>query len=281
MGTTSDKKWALEVAGVAPSPVLLRLLRSAFASRSEWLKEVAYRQVARLGEIPDYIATAICQALVDMTLHGQLSHERHATYAHLSRLDKAPHFLSVMRLLLWAPFIDLGAHFALLLPLLVVPSKGSVVFQLAWTSCFLAFSYSGLWWIGRESLILFGRSLYGALLLAMIFNVRLLSLMALTIPFAVLPSLLIFLVYVESWALFALLSSRARRFTHPLWWPMLPIVFVLVAIRNARSLLVALSAILRQTWRDLAFEITLGAVIVLIGRWDTAGACSTLYYYLY
>jgi len=55
-GTLSDKKWGLEVAGIVPSPFLLGLLRSAFASKSQWLKEVAYRQVARLGEIPADIA---------------------------------------------------------------------------------------------------------------------------------------------------------------------------------------------------------------------------------
>src|SRR3989304_9290397 len=51
-GTLSDRKWALEVVGIVPEPILLRLLQKAFASPSQWLKEVAYRQGGRLPTAP-------------------------------------------------------------------------------------------------------------------------------------------------------------------------------------------------------------------------------------
>jgi hypothetical protein len=58
-GTLSDKKWALEVAGIAPEPILTYLLTEAFSSKSQWLREVAYRQVARLSTISLNIAQGI------------------------------------------------------------------------------------------------------------------------------------------------------------------------------------------------------------------------------
>jgi hypothetical protein len=65
-GTLFDQKLGLEIAGTTPPAVLLWLLRRAFASRSQWLREVAYRQVARLGEIPTDIARGIRLALLDL-----------------------------------------------------------------------------------------------------------------------------------------------------------------------------------------------------------------------
>ncbi|HEX5375412.1 MAG TPA: NACHT domain-containing protein, partial [Solirubrobacterales bacterium] len=48
-GTITDRKWALEVVGTAPVEDMTSLLLDAFHGPSEWLREVAYRQVARLA----------------------------------------------------------------------------------------------------------------------------------------------------------------------------------------------------------------------------------------
>ena len=51
-GSRLDGKWALDVAGSAPPDELLNMLRRAFESRSQWLKNAAYGQVARLAALP-------------------------------------------------------------------------------------------------------------------------------------------------------------------------------------------------------------------------------------
>jgi NACHT domain len=113
MGNLSDKKSALEISGTAPEPILAHLLRSAFSSKSQWLREVAYRQVARLSAIPSDIARGIRDAIVELASNGRLHREKYATRAHLSRINQSRDFLSVMELLLWLPSLDLGLYIIL------------------------------------------------------------------------------------------------------------------------------------------------------------------------
>ena len=111
-GTLADQKSSLEVAGITSQPVLLWLLRRAFASDSQWLKEVAFRQVARLGKIPDDLAAAIRKSLIRLFHQKRLSKEYLATHAHLSRLDDSSRFIDSLRLLRWIPTIDIGLFVA-------------------------------------------------------------------------------------------------------------------------------------------------------------------------
>lgn len=270
LGTISDKKWALEAAGVVPSPVLLWLLRNAFNSGSAWLGEVAYRQVARLTEIPEYIAARIRQTLIEMALSGRLRHERHATHAHLSRLDKARHFLSVLQLLRWAPFIDLCIHVAVSITFLTIYAKGSIIFQ--WVSAlgFFVFSYFGFWWITRGLSLLFGSRVRGTLLWGMLIEIRLFSILAIMTLWSLSKPPFVFLmlsIYAVIWILFALVSARTRQFVHLLWWPMLPIALVLASVRNVKSLLTALFAVIKENWRDLTLLVALLTLVELVRLW--------------
>ena len=72
-GIRIDKKWTLEIAGSVSEPVLVWLVRCAFRSRSQWLKEVAYRQVAWLQDMPTDIAAGIRSAMVDLAADGRLN----------------------------------------------------------------------------------------------------------------------------------------------------------------------------------------------------------------
>jgi hypothetical protein len=123
-GTLYERKWALQVAGIVPKSLLLSLLRRAFSSDSQWLKDTAYRQTARLGEIPPDIASAIRSALVGLSLAGRLNRERLATNAHLSRFDKSSYFLSILRLLVWIPFLDFLSVALLFIALFSVLVRG-------------------------------------------------------------------------------------------------------------------------------------------------------------
>jgi len=118
-GILPDRKWALEVAGIVPSEILVWLLRDAFASDSQWLSEVAFRQAARLSEIPDDISRSIRQALVRLFADERFKRERHAIFAHVSRLDKSSDFIASFKLLLWPKIVELFTQ-AILLILLVI-----------------------------------------------------------------------------------------------------------------------------------------------------------------
>ena len=131
-GSLADQKWSLEVAGITPQPVLLWLLRRAFASKSQWLKEVAYRQTARLGEIPEDIAAAIRKSLKYSFYDRRINKEYYATLAHLSRLDQPSRFINSLRLLKLIPIVDTLLKGGVLLGLAVLGSafhwKGAPVF---------------------------------------------------------------------------------------------------------------------------------------------------------
>src|SRR5271165_481539 len=98
-GQRLDRKWALEVAGAAPIDCLSALIRSGFAGASQMVKDVAYRQTARLPQIPTDIAASIRETLVHMAMTGVLHRERYVTRAQLARLTMGRTFLQTFYLL--------------------------------------------------------------------------------------------------------------------------------------------------------------------------------------
>src|SRR5688572_23352509 len=106
-GSLRDRKAALEVSGVMPHEAFHQLLRREFPTRSFWLREVAFRQVSRLTQIPEDISRQIQNTLILLFALGRLHRERRFIQAHLSRLDQAARFLSTLQLLIWLRRIDL------------------------------------------------------------------------------------------------------------------------------------------------------------------------------
>lgn len=113
MGMLFDRKWALEVSGIIPEPVLAYLLKDAFSSQSEWLKEVAYRRAACLSNISPSIAKGIREGILELAAANRLRREQLATKAYLSRIEYSNQFFAVMNLLLWLPFIELFIYLLL------------------------------------------------------------------------------------------------------------------------------------------------------------------------
>jgi hypothetical protein len=111
-GTLVDVKWSLEVAGIVTYDCLVKTIRYAFNNGSRWLREVAYRQVARLGSIPEDVRRGIREILVVMMLAGRLRKERDATEAHLLLLADNKRLLDTARLLYWTPIVDFTLHAA-------------------------------------------------------------------------------------------------------------------------------------------------------------------------
>lgn len=116
-GTLGDRKWALEVCGIAPEPVFSYMLQNAFLEQSQWLKEVAYRQAARVQSIHPEIEKGMRLAILKLATEKRLQRERYSTQTHLARLPHATadRLLSITSLLLYLPYICLGWCIILLL----------------------------------------------------------------------------------------------------------------------------------------------------------------------
>jgi hypothetical protein len=67
-----------------------------------------------------------------------------------------------------------------------------------------------------------------------------------------------------SWALLALFSAQKGWFTHPLWWPFIPVALLLISARNARAFIVTLLAILKRFWKDLILATVLFLVVLIV-----------------
>jgi hypothetical protein len=105
-GTITDHKWALEVAGTAPVDQLATLLLAAFNGPSKWLREVAYRQAARLPEIPEALGREIRRALVDRMVAGHFMLDWPTTRAQILRLRPRADFIGSARVLRLIPLFD-------------------------------------------------------------------------------------------------------------------------------------------------------------------------------
>lgn len=109
-GIFPDRKWSLEVAGIAEQSALLDALRTAIHDYSILLNQVAYEQVSRLENIPEDVSIWIRKSLIEKAAAFQLREQRFTTQAFLSRLSNKHEYLRLLRLLLTLPSIDLILH---------------------------------------------------------------------------------------------------------------------------------------------------------------------------
>jgi hypothetical protein len=262
-GTLVDKKWALEVAGVAPPEVLLSLLRDALKSPSRWLRDTAYQQAAKLLDMPQYIAMGIRASLIDLcTGTGRLSFDKLATQAHLSRLSDSSQFLSALRLLLAMPYAEVILQVACLLLFFRIINPGTwsavlvlAVASLSWTAFFIAIPARPPRTSPRDrpheeddqefdrfylatSLFLFRCSLF--LLAFGIWAASERGKLSLNVidpilVFGNIPTKLdLLLIYAAAWAPFAGFAVLLGTFVHPVWWvaiPSSPLVFGVLSAR--------------------------------------------------
>lgn len=258
-GTLADQKWSLEVAGITPQPVLLWLLRHGFASESQWLKEVAYRQTARLSQIPDDIAADIRQALVILFARNRLNKEFFATHAHLSRLDQASRYINILRLLKWISPIDIILHivvFCGVIGALMLARSELFVFIFP----FLFRSHpTMLLPLKPELLVLIAPLLFMSYLTLRKFfyydvhPVYFLSLFFIRIIFF--PLLL--------WSIFAISAANTGQFTHPFWWAFLllfPVLYFIIKFRELIKYVIS-------KFKVIAFVTFLCLLIFVIMFW--------------
>lgn len=272
-GTLLDKKIALDVGGILAADDLRELLRNAFKSASKRLRQSAYRQVARLSEIPDDIAHDIRVTLVNMTIERRFYKERLSTYAHVSNLSNARHFLSILRLLSWMPTIDFALHLMLIIcPYILLTLGKPLIFggsddtssNVALTRYFAAVTVSYLGF--RKNLI--------PTLRLWLSEKRISSstdyyvVLANRILFTISANILLFkflngyhnlvLLYVGLWAPSALICARNGRLTNPLWWPFFPIAVGIKLISKSKSVIHTLSA------EDIGWDGFLGIFVTVL-----------------
>ena len=288
-GTLSDQKWSLEVAGITPEPVLLWLLRNAFASDSQWLKEVAYRQTSRLGKIPDDIAADIRKALISLFSSNRLEKEKFATYAHLSRLDQSERYTNILKLLQWIDPIDQILHLVLCIFLLLFFG-----FMLYYSSSFfnilrLAYSFLlvvSLAFFSRRTLRLFSsvlsirlsvdnlwmskrdNKIEGSIngIFSFFKNFKLNHLI---IPLY--PRLLFFPLL---WSTFALLAANTGQFTHPLWWLFLLLFPLLYLTFNFRKFTQEIASFFNEYKYQILTFLFLAPLLTISVTWTTANPTS-------
>ncbi|HEX5703451.1 MAG TPA: NACHT domain-containing protein [Pyrinomonadaceae bacterium] len=236
-----DRKWALEVAGALPASELTELIRRAFATGSQMLNDVAYRQVARLTEIPGDIVRSIYKGLTRLALEGRLQAEKYSTYAHLARLDKAGDFMRAFRLLLWIPFVDGVTHAVIFVVAAATLPKTEMIVKMGMLLVLLlacAFSHLSLCrpqYLGAGSISLAKGNIM-LRIYALIFVPGVVILLARGLHGPAL-TLLPLLFYILAWAPSALLASRVGQFTSIGWWPVMPLVTILILGKNLGSIL--------------------------------------------
>lgn len=258
-GTLADQKWSLEVAGITPQPVLLWLLRHGFASESQWLKEVAYRQTARLSQIPDDIAADIRQALVILFARNRLNKEFFATHAHLSRLDQASRYINILRLLKWISPIDIILHIVVFFGVIgALMLARSELFVFIFPFLFRSHP-TMLLPLKPELLVLIAPLLFMSYLTLRKFfyydvhPVYFLSLFFIRIIFF--PLLL--------WSIFAILAANTGQFTHPFWWAFLllfPVLYFIIKFRELIKYVIS-------KFKVIAFVTFLCLLIFVIMFW--------------
>lgn len=258
-GTLADQKWSLEVAGITPQPVLLWLLRHGFASESQWLKEVAYRQTARLSQIPDDIAADIRQALVILFARNRLNKEFFATHAHLSRLDQASRYINILRLLKWISPIDIILHIVVFFGVIgALMLARSELFVFIFPFLFRSHP-TMLLPLKPELLVLIAPLLFMSYLTLRKFfyydvhPVYFLSLFFIRIIFF--PLLL--------WSIFAISAANTGQFTHPFWWAFLllfPVLYFIIKFRELIKYVIS-------KFKVIAFVTFLCLLIFVIMFW--------------
>jgi hypothetical protein len=272
VGTLIDKKVALDLAGIIPANDLRDVLRDAFKGASKWLKRSAYQQVARLSEIPDDIAHDIRATLVTMTLNRRLYQEKLTTYAHISNLSKAQHFLSILRLLSWVPTIDFSLHLVLLICPYILFALGEPVisglddsssntalirYSAAVTVMYLGFRNNLIptlrLWLS-DNLHNSSADYYAALANRILFTIS--ASILLSGSLNVYHNLI--MLYIGLWAPAALICAKSGQLTNLFWWPFFPIAIVIKLISKSKSILPKFSA------EDIGWDGFLGILVTAL-----------------
>jgi hypothetical protein len=105
-GTLLDQKWTVESASPIRASELERLLQLAISSRFDILRDVAYRQAARLIQLPEEMVAFVRTLIMRASVASQSHSARAAMQTHLRRLPDAQSFVNLSKLLRVAAVMD-------------------------------------------------------------------------------------------------------------------------------------------------------------------------------
>jgi hypothetical protein len=274
-GTLLDRKWALEVAGIVSQAELLNLIQGAFNDGSSWLRDVAYRQVARLSAIGDEAAMIIRTQIIETYRERRLRKDRDAIYAHLNRLAQPSRFIPTFNLLLLVPLVD-GMMLLLITTRVAAFGSGTATVTL------LALALAAVGYLTLPEILGFarhfrrGRDQVVSLVSASITISLRLSVLMLLLRNRSWPNILLAIGLL--WPIAALVCAHMRQTISPLFWPILPVWLLGVScVATARWLR-------RARWSDyrgllaLAVGVTgLAAIAFVLFTYfpkATPGACA-------
>jgi hypothetical protein len=105
-GDIIDRKTCLEISGVASSDLLFALVKRAFESKSGPARDVAFRQLAKIGDIPEEMQRLIIVFIRSLSAEGKLFQNRQDMTAQLSRFENSKYYLDYHRFMVWTPIVD-------------------------------------------------------------------------------------------------------------------------------------------------------------------------------
>jgi hypothetical protein len=277
-GVHADRKWGLEVAGILPQSALLGLLRKAFNSNSWLIYDIAYKQVTKLERIPEDIAKEIRRTL-SYLLHGSQFRTRYiAARAHIARLKSPEKFFSILRLLRWIrPFHFVLSYCFAVLSIVAWFSKAPNAFAnrpsaLVWAGVFMVITMllapmTPLLQASGDHPFDVGNQIFMGFITMMFPGFLIYSAWA-DFTWGVKLVILCF-VYSVLWLSAAISAVKNGKFTHPLFWPILPAFTIPSGVKEISARFISWVAgnrkmFLSRLTMALSAILLLGAIVCIV-----------------
>jgi hypothetical protein len=130
-GSLLDMKWALDVARVASIKTQHLLLENGLNSIGNWTKDIVYRQLAYLHNIPPYFSKRISVSLIRLAATGELFENRIEIGTYIMRLNGPTTYSIPVNFLAWtSKFLDYASLLISCIIVLVNFPPYSVLFLL-------------------------------------------------------------------------------------------------------------------------------------------------------
>jgi len=277
-GVHADRKWGLEVAGILPQRALLGLLRKAFNSNSWLIYDIAYKQVTKLEHIPEDIAKEI-RRIFAYLLHGSQFRVRYiAARAHVARLKSPEKYFSILRLLRWIrPFHFVLSYCFAVLSLAAWFSKAHNAFPNrpyapVWAGVMMVMGMllaplAPLLQASGDHPFEMGNYIYRSVIVMMFPSLSIYSAWA---DFTWGGKLVILcFVYSVLWLSAAISAVKSGKFTHPLFWPILPAFTIPSVVKEISARLISRVAGNRQKFLSrltmaLSAILLFGAIVCIV-----------------
>ena len=227
-GSLSDRKRAIEHAGIIPGDALENLIDSAFGSGSRWLQETAFLQLARLVSLSDRVRKHVIILLQRLLTNGQLARDHYLVRAQLQRLDERSALLPVLRLYLAIPKLDCVLHIAYFVAVDTLISVQPTVFaQIA------ALLVQAILILVSQRVLTTGlkpQTAYELRSLTAFMNFM--CLVAFCVPSTRVAWTMCLLAIASFWAPLSIQAAALTRNLHPVVWILLPFVTIRASLRR-------------------------------------------------